>query len=449
MRKYQSYKSSGVEWIGDIPSNWNVTKIKYTKKDTKDSFIDGDWIESKDLCDEGIRYITSGNIGEGKYKEQGRGYISENTFVELNCTEIFEGDLIISRLFLPVGRSCILPNLNNRVVTCVDNVVLRPKESFNKFYLNYQFNSNRYSEFTELISRGVTLTRISRGMLGNNSIVVPPLNEQHQIVQFLDEKTDLIDKLISTKERKITLLKEQRISLINQVVTKGLNPNVRMKDSGIDWIGEIPEHWVITKLKYLVTFDSGYSFNSSDYVDEGVNLIRIGSLYDNTLDLERSPVFLPIHFLNQHQNFVVKKNDILISLTGTLGKRDYGYSIVYDKDFPSLLNQRVGRLKLKSEDLNFKLFTSILHSEYYLNQLFCKPTGTKQGNFSSDDIVSNYIFLPTIEEQLQIVEYLDSKTKEIDELVQLEQKKIDLLKDYRQSLISEVVTGKIKVITDE
>jgi type I restriction enzyme S subunit len=218
-----------------------------------------------------------------------------------------------------------------------------------------------------------------------------------------------------------------------------------MKDSGLKWIGEIPEHWEITKLKYLVTFDSGYSFNSSDYVDEGVNLIRIGSLYDNTLDLDRSPVFLPIHFLNQHQNFVVKKNDILISLTGTLGKRDYGYSIIYDKDFPSLLNQRVGRLKLKSEDLNFKLFTSILHSEYYLNQLFCKPTGTKQGNFSSDDIISNYIFLPPNKEQLQMVQHLNSKTKEIDDLVCLEQKKIDLLKEYRQSLISEVVTGKIKV----
>ena len=115
MEKYDSYKNSGVEWIGEIPSHWGTTRIKYTSKDDKYSFIDGDWIESKNLSDDGVRYITTGNIGEGKYKEQGKGYISEETFEKLSCTEIFEGDLIISRLSLPVGRSCILPHIHYKV----------------------------------------------------------------------------------------------------------------------------------------------------------------------------------------------------------------------------------------------------------------------------------------------------------------------------------------------
>jgi type I restriction enzyme, S subunit len=212
-------KDSGVEWIGEIPSHWGTTRIKYTSKDDKYSFIDGDWIESKNLSDEGIRYITTGNIGEGKYKEQGKGYISEETFEELNCTEIFEGDLIISRLSLPVGRSCVLPYIHHKVVTSVDNVILRPKKEFDKYYLNYQFNSPKYFEYTELISRGVTLTRISRGMLGNNPIVFPPLSEQLQIVEYLDEHTQLIDKTISIEEKRIELLKEYRQSLISEVVT--------------------------------------------------------------------------------------------------------------------------------------------------------------------------------------------------------------------------------------
>jgi type I restriction enzyme S subunit len=163
------------------------------------------------------------------------------------------------------------------------------------------------------------------------------------------------------------------------------------------------------------------------------------------LDLERSPIFLPIDFITNYSQFVVTKNDILISLTGTLGKRDYGYSIVYDKDYPSMLNQRVGRIRLNYENLDFTFLTYVLHSECYLNQLFVKPTGTKQGNFSEDDILTNYMPHPPIQEQQQIVTYLDQKTKEIDDLIASEKKRIELLKEYRQSLISEVVTGNIRV----
>ena len=438
MRKYQSYKSSGVEWIGDIPSNWNVTKIKYTKKDTKDSFIDGDWIESKDLCDEGIRYITSGNIGEGKYKEQGKGYISEDTFNKLNCTEIFEGDLIISRLFLPVGRSCILPNLNNRVVTCVDNVVLRPKESLNKFYLNYQFNSNRYSEFTELISRGVTLTRISRGMLGNNSIVVPPLNEQFQIVKFLDEKTELIDKLISTKKRKISLLKEHRTSLINNVVTKGLNHDVKMKDSGIEWIGDIPEEWIINKLGRIVNTKQGIQvdYEEQKFIkEEGyLRFLRISD-YTNSDEEPRYDSVL------NSQNYQVKVDDIVMFRYGDSGK------VV--KGIEGLICNNLFTIKIKNNQIENNYLFTVLSSDI-VYQLLRNSSDNPTLKQVSHTILNNFFIpIPPIQEQHQIVKYLSFRTKEIDDLIKVEQKKIDLLIEFRQSLISEVVTGKIKVTTNE
>jgi type I restriction enzyme S subunit len=438
MIKYQSYKQSGLVWIGEIPSHWIKIKIKHCFHHKKG--INGQKLTKEYIGENPGQFPVYSGVTKGD-GELGR--INEYEFEFLNSVILVstvgsESTVMSTRLLS--GKFSLSQNC----------MIMIPTVKISTKYFHYLVSIDfpyRRKLLPIILKEGHR--SVGMGEVNEFEYFLPLISEQLQIVQFLDEKTELINKLISTKERKITLLKEQRTSLINEVVTKGLNPNVKMKDSGVEWIGDIPEHWEITKLKYLVTFDSGYSFNSSDYVDEGVNLIRIGSLYDNTLDLERSTVFLPIHFLNQHQNFVVKKNDILISLTGTLGKRDYGYSIVYDKDFPSLLNQRVGRLKLKSEHLNFKLFTSILHSEYFLNQLFCKPTGTKQGNFSSDDIISNYIFLPPNQEQLQIVEHLDSKTREIDDFVQLEQKKIDLLKEYRQSLISEVVTGKIKVTTDE
>ena len=431
MDRYDSYKDSGVKWIGEIPNGWNVTKLKYTKKDSRNSFIDGDWIESKDLSDDGIRYITSGNIGEGKYKEQGSGYISEDTFNELNCTELFEGELVISRLFLPVGRSCILPNLNNRVITCVDNVVLRPKDSFNKFYLNYQFNSSRYSEFTELISRGVTLTRISRGMLGNNSIVVPSLSEQQQIVSFLDDKTQKIDSLIQQKEKKIELLKEKRISLINHVVTKGLDPNVEMKDSGVEWIGEIPSSWEITKMKYGVNHLSEKGKPEKKDIKISPENVESGT-----------GVCFNLYSEHESEGMRFQSGDILLNKL-----RLYLKKILFtDYDGFSLGEMIVLRTNNK---LNNKYFYQLLFSQGLIDLLDSQSTGIKLPRVSPDVILNTEIVYPPLNEQQQIVEYLDKQTEEIDTLIQLEQKKIDTLKEYRQSLISEVVTGKIRVCEED
>jgi len=442
MRRYDSYKDSGVEWIGEIPSGWNVTKLKYTKKDSKNSFIDGDWIESKDLSDSGIRYITSGNIGEGKYKEQGSGYISEDTFNELNCTELFEGELVISRLFLPVGRSCILPNLNNRVITCVDNVVLRPKDSFNKFYLNYQFNSSRYSEFTELISRGVTLTRISRGMLGNNSIVVPPLSEQQQIVSFLDIKTSLIDSLIEKTQLKIELLKENRTSLINEVVTKGLNPNVEMKDSGVEWIGEIPSHWEVKKISYFGNVTLGKMLTPEDkggfilkpYLrsqniqNERVDISDVKEMWFSEFELDKLRLW---------------NGDLLLNEGG-----DVGRTCMWNDELDECYIQNsVNRIRFVEDSQKYFLYLSVLyHSIGYYDSLVNRVSIP---HLTKEKLESVRFLRPPLSEQTEIVSYLDEHTQLIDKTISVEERRIELLKEYRQSLISEVVTGKRKVVTYE
>jgi type I restriction enzyme S subunit len=438
MKIYDSYKDSGVEWIGEIPSHWMTTKIKYTAKANRESFVDGDWIESNDLSDEGIRYITTGNIGQGKYKEQGRGYISEETFIKLDCTEVLEGDLVISRLSLPVGRSCILPKIHHKVVTSVDNVILRPKEDIDKYFLNYLFNSARYFEHTELISRGVTLTRISRGMLGNNPIVIPPLAEQQQIVSFLDEKTLLIDSLIEKTHCKIDSLKEKRISLINEVVTKGLNPNIEMKDSGVEWIGEIPCQWELKQLKHISEFQNGYGFKSDKWVDSGIPIIRIQNLnggehfnfYEAKIGLEK---------------YLVSEGDLLFSWSGNVGT-SFG-PFMWNKRGRHYLNQHIFLLNQKV-DVNLKWYFYTLNrltrfiEEYYTSGVIGLVHITK------DELGGSKIPYPPISEQQQIVEYLDKQTQKIDKTIVVEKERVDLLKEYRKSLISSVVTGKIKVTED-
>lgn len=213
-------RPSGIDWIGNIPEHWEVMPLKYAANKKGCCFIDGDWIESKDIVEEGIKYITTGNIGVLYYKEQGSGYISEKTFMSLACTEVFEGDILISRLNEPIGRSCIIPNLGNRVVTSVDNVIFRPDtDYYNKKFIVYYLNCNKFTEHANLIARGATMHRISRSMLGHQKMLVPPLSEQEEIVEYIDRKIKPIDASIAKAKREIDLLKELKQSVITEAVT--------------------------------------------------------------------------------------------------------------------------------------------------------------------------------------------------------------------------------------
>lgn len=242
MKAYSEYKNSEIEWVKQIPSDWGICKLKFTALGKDQCFIDGDWIESKDINTDGIRYLTSGNVGPLKYKEQGNGYITEDTFRKLECKDVYEGDILISRLNEPISRACIVPNLNSRIVTCVDNVIYRPDcNRFNKKYIVYVLNCTPYTEKANLSARGVTMHRVSRTMLGNFYIPVPSIAEQQVIASFLDAKTKPIDDIIAKREKQIKLLEEMKSTIISRAVTKGLNPDAQMKDSGIEWIGEIPE----------------------------------------------------------------------------------------------------------------------------------------------------------------------------------------------------------------
>lgn len=258
MDKYKEYKDVSMGWLGRIPAHWTTVPLKYSIGKSPFSFVDGDWIESKVIESEGIRYLTTGNVGVINYKEQGNGFISDKTFRELNCTEVFPGDVLISRLNFPIGRSCIVPDLGYRIVVAVDNVIFRPDETkYNKKYLVYQMNCYPYSENANFIARGSTMQRITRTQLGALKLCVPPLEEQNAMVGFLDKKCSEIDNVISAQQKRIALLQELKQSVITHAVTKGLNPNVEMKDSGVEWIGVVPKHWEVAPIKRYANIFTG------------------------------------------------------------------------------------------------------------------------------------------------------------------------------------------------
>lgn len=212
-------QDTGVHWLGIVPAHWRVQSIKSLAIGPGTVFMDGDWIESRNLSEDGIRYITTGNVGVGTYKEQGSGFISDETFTQLKCTEVLPGDVLISRLNLPIGRSCVVPNLGVRIVTSVDNVILRPGPEASREFLVYRFSASDYLHEASNLASGATMQRISRSELGAMRIALPPLCEQEAMVRVLDSEIAQLDLLLAAAQRAIELLRERRSVLISGAVT--------------------------------------------------------------------------------------------------------------------------------------------------------------------------------------------------------------------------------------
>ena len=450
MKAYSEYKNSEIEWVKQIPSDWGICKLKFTALGKGQCFIDGDWIESKDISTDGIRYLTSGNVGPLKYKEQGNGYITEDTFRKLECRDVYEGDILISRLNEPISRACIVPNLNSRIVTCVDNVIYRPDcNRFNKKYIVYVLNCTPYTEKANLSARGVTMHRVSRTMLGNFYIPVPSIAEQQAIASYLDAKTKPIDDIIAKREKQIELLEEMKSAIISRAVTKGLNPDAQMKDSGIEWIGEIPEGWEMRKLKYILKSEKyniktgpfGTQLKGNDLREEGdVPVYNQRNVIDNQF---HSPsVFVTLDKANELAGFHTKPNDVLITSRGTIGKA----AILPNGAKEGILHPCLIALRINQDLVNLKYLLYYINGfEGFVINVFLESNATTIEVIYTDTLKNIFVTLPQLEEQKRIVSYLDSETSKIDTRIAKRRKQIELLQEYKQALITAAVTGKIDV----
>lgn len=440
MRKYDAYKDSGVKWIGEIPQGWNTCRIKNMARGKDCLFIDGDWIESKVITQDGIVYTTTGNIGPGYFKYQSLGHISEETFCDLNCTEVKPGDLVISRLNEPIGRACIFPKLGYKMITAVDNVIFRPDESlYDKKFLMYEMNSAKYTTQANLIARGSTMHRISRSMLGTMSLAFPPLSEQRAIVAWLDRKTTEIDRLIAAREKRVHLLEELKASIISHAVTHGIDPNAKMKPSGVDWIGNIPEGWETERLRFVCSFRNGYtpSKNNKDFWEGGtIPWFRMDDIRDKGRKLSEAKQYVTEEAIKGQGLF--EAGSFILATSATIGEHAM---LMVD----ALSNQRFVNLKIQKP--------SIVSKEYFFYYLYvvddyCKSS-TTQATFSSvnmEDMRNCTICIPPMEEQIGICNYLDNKLVAINHTQVTQRREISLLREYKQSLITEVVTGKRKVV---
>jgi type I restriction enzyme S subunit len=407
-KRYERYKDSGVKWIGEIPEHWGVSKLKYLT-----------------YCLDGKRIPLS---SEQRGEMQGDiPYWGANCIIDYVNDWLIDGEVVLlgedGAPFFDKYKDVAFYS-NGRIWPNNHVHVLRALQSINAKLLTYILNTVDYSNYI----KGSTRDKLTQAEMKNIFIQLLPVREQKAIVNFLDQKTAEIDALIADKEKLIQLLQEKRQAIITEAVTKGLNPNVKMKDSGIEWIGEIPEHWEVKKLKYVSNITMGQSPKSEEcsYDEIGVPFLQGNAEFTNV-----HPI--PKLYCNTANKFS-KVNDILLSVRAPVGAMN-----ISDRVYG--IGRGLCAITAKKIQVKY-LWYSLTVS---LEELFIKSKGSTFEAVTVTDVQNLLIILPPKNEQDAIVNFLDQKTAEIDDLITEIKLQIQKLKEYRQSLISEAVTNKIDV----
>lgn len=439
MKAYSEYKDSGVSGIEQIPKDWISEKIKFV------ATCNDEVLSDSTADDEIINYVE---IGDVDYVN-GITNTTEYEFKEApsRARRITRpNDIIIStvRTYLKAIAKIAEPDL----IVSTGFAVIRPRK-IDEIFMSYALLAPTFIEEVMSRSFGVSYPAIKASSLMNIKICIPPLSEQKAIASFLDAKTKPIDDIIAKREKQIELLEEMKSAIISRAVTKGLNPGAKMKDSGIEWIGEIPEGWEMCKLKYILkrekynikTGPFGTQLKGNDLREEGdVPVYNQRNVIDNQF---HSPsVFVTLDKANELAGFHTKPNDVLITSRGTIGKA----AILPNGAKEGILHPCLIALRINQDLVNLKyLFYYINGFEGFAINVFLESNATTIEVIYTDTLKNIFVTLPQLEEQQAIASYLDSETSKIDSRIAKRRKQIELLHEYKQALITAAVTGKIDV----
>ena len=426
MKPYLKYKNSGVEWIGEIPEHWEVTKLKYS-----DKVIMGQSPNSDDYNDtnEGLPFLQ----GNADFKTL---FPKPKVWCE-TANKIAEKEDVLLSVRAPIGAV----NIADQSYGIGRGLcAIRSKKSLAKllFYLALSLNDELNS-----IGTGSTYTAVSIDDIANIFIPNIPPSEQQSIANYLDRKTRQIDTLIEKKQKLVDLLKEQRTAIINQAVTRGLNANVKLKDSGIEWLGEIPEHWDVKKLKYFGEIVNGSTPKSGirEYWDGDIVWLTpddLGKL--NGKRIYDSARKITEQGFNSCGTTITPPNSIVLSTRAPIGH-------ICISNIQSCTNQGCKTIIPDFELCDFNFVYYLLYGQK--EELQSLGQGSTFTELSSQKLKDLKIPFSPISEQKHIAKHLDRKSNEVGSLIEKHKKSIELLKEYRTALISEVVTGKIDVRDSE
>ncbi len=436
MQRYDTYKPSGVKWLGEIPSHWEVIKTSHlfthigsgtTPKSGSEEYY----------TEDGIPFLQTGDLNDGFIVDTSKK-ITEKAFRDTNLTIYLQGSLVIAMYGATIGKLGIL-GIDTTVNQACCVLPKSPKVETRYAFYAYLAAKN------DLIfqSKGGGQPNISQDTIKNERIPVPSRAEQTAIANYLDTATAKIDAAIAQQQKMIDLLNERKQIIINRAVTRGLNPNARMKDSGVEWIGEVPEHWEVRKVKSITSkVGSGVTprGGGETYVDKGVMFLRSQNIYFEGFKLD-DVAFITDDVDASMSNTRVKEGDVLFNITGgSIGRCCY-----VPKGFPKAnVNQHVSIVRPHNFSTEYLYY--LLRSPMSQMQVDLQQTGGNREGLSAFAL-KNFVFpIPPKTEQEKIIVYLNDVDLKLEQTIQNCQNQISLLQERKQIIINEVVTGKVKVM---
>lgn len=438
----RAMKDSGIEWIGQIPQAWSVGKTIFG---LEMPITDGPH-ETPQLYSEGIPFVSAEAVSTGNGRinfENIRGYISQEYYEEC-CKKYIpqKEDIYMIKSGATTGKIAIVDTDDVFTIWSPLAVFRCNKERCISRFLFYTLQSDYYQKQLESKWSFGTQQNIGMRTLERLLICYPAVPEQERIVDYLDAKCAAIDALIAAKEKTNALLKERRQSIIYEAVTKGLNPDAPMKDSGIEWIGQIPERWSVWRMKHLASEPLQYGANATgvEFRDDIPRYVRITDITADRKLCNEGKQSLETDIA---QDYMLDDGDILFARSGATSGKSFYYESEYGPCCFAgyLIKLRTDKSKALSKFLYYYTLTQAY--ENWTQQIFIQATIQ---NISADKYNNLWFAIPeTLEEQAYIVAYLDQRCSEMDALITANEKTIKKLKEYRQSIIYEAVTGKIEI----
>ena len=431
----RAYKDSGIEWLGEIPEHWEVVKIKHIAKKligggTPDTSISDYWGSDKSNS---YLWVSIEDITKSSFIRDTSRRITQKG-LEASSAKIIPPFSILYSIYASLGKIAYsdLPVTTNQAI-----LAIQPKKEIFYKFLFYILHSTTKNII--MLSSTTTQNNISLLIVQNLKIPLPPIEEQKAIAEFLDSKCKQIESFVDKKQKLISLLNEKKQALINECVTKGLNKNVKYKNSGVEHLGAIPTHWEILKLKYVALTNIGLVYTPDDIVensDKGYPLLRANNIQNGKIDYQ-DLIYIKYEQIEKKQ--IASIGDLLMCVRN---------------GSENLLGKTA---KIQDGYFSFGAFTAIIKSQFndYFYWIFQTNMLRKSiasfsvsngiGQISQEDIKNFIIPFPPLQEQKQIAEFLDSEISKIDSIIEKIKKQIELIKEYKNSLINQAVCGRISL----
>ncbi|MEC4748568.1 restriction endonuclease subunit S [Methylomicrobium sp. Wu6] len=427
MLKYEAYKNSGVEWLGKIPAHWDITRLGTRFEERRQKVSDKDF-HPLSVTKNGIlpQLETAAKTNDGDNRKLVR-----------------KGDFVINSRSDRKGSSGVSDRDGS---VSLINIVLEPK-GIQPQYCQYLLKSYAFIEEFYRMGHGIVADLWTTRYDEMKAVImgVPPFPEQIAIAAFLDRKTAQMDQAVAIKEKQIALLKEHKQILIQNAVTRGLNPSAPMRDSGVKWIGEIPAHWICARLKMHSKIQSGITLGKSYLQQNFVEMpyIRVANVQSGYFKLDDiATISVPN---NEIPRYLLQNGDILVTEGGDIDKLGRG-TVWRDEIKPCLHQNHVFAIRVNQSILSQDFVSNFLATD--MARKYFIDTATKTTNLASTNrthLGNLYLPLPSLTEQAAIVAHIETESTKIDRAISIQQQQIDKLKEYKATLINSAVTGKIRV----